>query len=177
MTAVFGRSRPSLTHVLLATGVVALGVSVILPTLNRMRYETGRVPNAGRLHQIGLAILLYNQDHGPAYPATLPDLFRAEHVDPAMATCPVERSQVDYPVPYVYLGRSLTVDTAGFDTVVAYTPLAYAGGDGSDILFGDGHVNYVTAADLTAALARGGPATAPATRPATTPAAVQSSHG
>ena len=121
------------------------------------------------MHQIGLAILLYNQDHAGSYPPTLDDLLRAEGLNAELARC-TDDGAVNPPPMYVYLGRDLTSDTADFTTVVAYTPLPWAAGRGSDVLFGDGHLDWVWAADLPAVLARGGPTTAPATRPATTPA-------
>jgi prepilin-type processing-associated H-X9-DG protein len=82
-------------------------------------------------------------------------------------------SEPDQRYPYVYLGHNVTADAVSNKTVIAYSPPAFTDGLGANVLFGDSHVLWVTAADLPAVLARGGPAT----RPATAPLVVQSTHG
>jgi prepilin-type processing-associated H-X9-DG protein len=43
---------------------------------------------------------------------------------------------------YVYVGQALTLQTATADHIVAYEPLENHDGDGVNVLFGDGHVEF-----------------------------------
>ena len=132
--------------------------------------------DGSRLNAVGMVVLLYAQDHGGAFPETLDAALRSADQNPSFACCAAggsDSAAADPRLPYVYLGRRLTADTAGPATVVAYSPAAFSGGAGSNVCFGDAHVVWVRAADLPAVLARGGPAT----RPATLPVVVQSDHG
>jgi prepilin-type processing-associated H-X9-DG protein len=42
----------------------------------------------------------------------------------------------------VYVGKALTEKTATEKTIVAYEPLENHGGQGVNVLFGDGHVEF-----------------------------------
>ena len=122
-----------------------------------------------RLNQIGVALLLYQQDHGDACPDTLADLAAAERL-PAdcLPFCPPDDDADDAGDPrwpYVYLGRRRRPSAVDATTVVAYEPPAYNDGRGSDVLFGDGHTEWVDIADLPRRLS----ASRPASRPATVP--------
>ena len=151
----------------LVVAVAAASVGVVGYQQVRHHYMSirSRTPTMDRLHQIGLAILLYNQDHHGAYPDSLRQLADSEGLSPDWPLCPDDDGNTDPRMVYVYLGHGLTADTAGFDPVLAHEPLAFFDGRGCNMLFGDGHVDWVTAADLPAVLARGGPATRPTTRP------------
>ena len=127
-------------------------------------------PTMDRLNQIGTGVYLFSQDHHGAYPESLPALAKAENLAVDLSLCPDDDGDTDPRWTYVYVGSGLTAVTAGTSTVVAHEPPAFFDGLGCNVLFGDGHMEWVWAADLPAVLARGGPTTAPATRPATTPA-------
>ena len=150
--------------------VVAAGLLLVVD-----RYK-GLLGNASafRLREIGTAIGHYAQDHGGAFPASLAELVRDQRLEAQVIVCPETHLWAsDAASTFTYVGQQLSTDTAGPDTVVACDPPGYVGGSGVDVLFGDGHTDWVTAADLPAVLARGGPATRPATRPV----GVQSRHG
>ena len=154
------RYRRLIRYVLLLT-VVMVGLLLLVD-----RYE-GLLGNASaaRLEQIGAAIDRYAQNHGGTYPASLAELERDQRLDPHLLVCPETHLWAsDAASTFIYVGRHLSTRTAGPGTVVAYDPPGYVGGDGVDVLFGDGHTDWVTAAALPAVLGRGGPATAPATR-------------
>jgi prepilin-type processing-associated H-X9-DG protein len=51
-------------------GIVALAISVILPTINRMRQETGRQRCPSNLRQIGQAMQLYMMENKGQFPRT-----------------------------------------------------------------------------------------------------------
>jgi prepilin-type processing-associated H-X9-DG protein len=149
--------------------VLALGVSLALALAysgvsRHYRSMRSRTPTMDRLHQIGIAVLLYNLDHHGAYPNSLAELAKAEGLAANLARCPDDDGN-DTQSTYVYLGRGLTADTADATTVVAHEPPMFFDGAGCNVLFGDGHTDWVWSAELPSVLAHGGPATGPATGP------------
>jgi prepilin-type processing-associated H-X9-DG protein len=151
-------------------GIVVIGgmlISVMLPSLCRSRETANRVKCASNLKQIGLAISLYAQDHGGQYPHLLAVLPSVEDITAEVMTCPssnderpaatdiaeivAELTAAEMNAPghkhcmsYVYIGQALTQKTATETTVVAYEPLENHDGDGTNVLFGDGHVEFIS---------------------------------
>jgi prepilin-type processing-associated H-X9-DG protein len=141
-------------------------VAVMLPSLCRSSETANRVKCGSNLRQIGQAIAFYAQKHGGQYPPSLAVLPSFEDITSDVMICPSSNDERatgnDVPgvvaelaaaegnspghkhcLSYVYAGRALRQGTAKEMTVVAYEPLENHGGAGTNVLFGDGHVEFV----------------------------------
>jgi prepilin-type processing-associated H-X9-DG protein len=141
----------------------------------RSRETANRVKCGSNLKQIGLALQLYAEKSGGRLPDSMIDLLLQEDLSPEVFCCPssnddrapgatpaeqVRQIQRGRHCSYVYHGRGMTWPCG--DTVpIACEPLANHAGDGMNILFGDGHVEFLTPTAAERAM-RGLPATRPA---------------
>jgi len=139
-------------------------VSIMLPSLSRARETANRVKCASNMKQIGTALLLYANANSGVYPPDLVTLMNTTPgLSPAMMTCP---SSMDTPAPnaatlnagghlsYIYLPTpSLRAMSSPAGTVVLYEPMTNHTDDGTNMLFADGHVEFVPKAKAQALIA------------------------
>ena len=139
-------------------------ISIMLPSLNRARETANRVKCASNMKQIGQALAIYASNNKGAYP---PDLVTLLNNTPSLSlevmTCP---SSMDTPAPnagalnagghlsYIYLPLpSLRSVASPTGTVVLYEPMTNHSNDGTNMLFADGHVEFVPKAKAQALIA------------------------
>jgi prepilin-type processing-associated H-X9-DG protein len=139
---------------LASVGEESMLISILLPSLNRARETANRVKCANNLKQIGLGLALYTNEHRGAYPPDLGTLLATEDLTAAVFCCPSTNTQVPPNLApaeavqwanansdYIYLGGALKAAPPP-DTVIAYEKDADHGGDGMNLLFADGHVEF-----------------------------------
>ncbi|MGH7213984.1 MAG: hypothetical protein ACREIT_04405 [Tepidisphaeraceae bacterium] len=142
-----------------ATGTTALGVAILLPSLNRARETANRVKCASNMRQIGQGMFLYANENKGKYPPDLGNLILTQDMTAEVFVCPSGTTTVPAEIragnvagmaawvnqnsPYVYLGNGLT-SNAPPDTVLLYEKLEDHDQDGMNILFGDGHIEWQT---------------------------------
>jgi prepilin-type processing-associated H-X9-DG protein len=146
---------------IVATMFIALQISILLPALNRAREAGNRVKCASNLRQIALAAQMYANENQGNLPPDLPTLFKGGNLQPDVLICPATNHvaasgtpsfQLGKDLSYVYVGKGMRSDSP-IDAVVAYeppsdhTPGQTGVRSGGNVLFADGHVEFVT--DLT----------------------------
>ena len=171
--------------------LIGLVIIVLLPADEFSRQTAERAQCASHLHQIGLAIHEYCDTHDGEFPGNLADAAASgDGLDPSVLVCPAS-TDTPAPLPtttapttrqvmaalatpghvsYVYRGRGWHDRSwrdrgcrdrgLPADAVVAYEPVADHG-TGSNVLFGDGHAEWIAMPHAARLIA----ATAATTRP------------
>ena len=151
------RTHP-LTWVIASLVIPLLAYSILtMPSLHFSPSVANRVKCGSNLRQIGQAIMLYANEHQGRYPDKIGDLMDQD-ITTAVFICPASNDTDAVPGPttqassanvhagghlsYIYLGKGLT-GTQSATMVIAYEPLTNHANSGMNVLFGDGHVQFV----------------------------------
>jgi prepilin-type processing-associated H-X9-DG protein len=174
------KRRPRwLLIIFLSLIVVGLFWTTLIPSLSYPRATAARVRSASNLREIGQAILLYSNDHQGRYPDSFATILLNEDVTSEVFVSPsrnetpaigpttqaiANQLSATGHVSYIYLGRGLSTNTVTPNTIVAYEKILNSS-SATNMLFGDGHVEFVdpptTAKILARALAGNFPVTMP----------------
>jgi prepilin-type processing-associated H-X9-DG protein len=132
----------------------AMMVGVALPALNRPRMTSNRVKSASNLRQIGQGMLLYANENRGKYPKTMGEIFLTEDLTIEVFVNPETKNQpprdknkdeqalwVNTSSDYEYLGAGKT-SSATADVILAHEKIR-PNAQGLNILYGDGHVEFV----------------------------------
>jgi prepilin-type processing-associated H-X9-DG protein len=173
--------RFSMLELCVVLGITAAMVSVSIVILQRAERLSPRVQCLMNLHQVGLAIGLYTQQHQGSFPDTFATLVQTTRgMSPAVLICPdstdtaatgatTQALQASLQQPshssYIYLGKGMTTKSALLHVVIAYEAHSNHGGGGINALFGDGHVESLDAVKTANLLAK----VAATSRPVTIP--------
>jgi prepilin-type processing-associated H-X9-DG protein len=161
--------------------ILLLAISVLFfpPHLIYTRDVNDRVKSATNLRYIGQTIRLYCIDYQGQYPDTFQQLLASEDVTSAIfvnpasndtpAIGPTTQAAADQLLAgghcsYLYLGRGLTDKTVAPNTIVAYE-IPGIPNVGTNVLYGDGHVEWQNADYATKLIAKASSGQFPVTMP------------
>ena len=134
--------------------VFPLMIAILLPSLSVARETAKQAVCAANLRDVEVALRSYVEEYGQE-PPDLTGLVGESRLYPARLYCPgVELSPPVSQAPtYIWIRGA---DCADADNVVLYEPLQNHGGEGGNVLFCDGHVEFVLEADWQQTLRNGG---------------------
>jgi hypothetical protein len=144
---------------------IAPALGVILPALGKARHRANNVADLSNLRQIGLACLMYSQNHGDTLPDSLeqtseyvndPHVYvGADHADSAKAIAALPKDQwadwIKEHADYVYAGKGqkLSEIKHADESVLAFRPAEDNQGQAA-VVFVDGHAEVLSAHELQA---------------------------
>jgi prepilin-type processing-associated H-X9-DG protein len=137
----------------------AVALGLLMPAVSKARGAAERVKSSSNLRQIGQGILLYANENNGKAPPDLGTILKDEDLGPEAFIAP----QTGKTVPpnlrdmtkdqqaawvrensdYVYLGKGKRVFDMKPDEPVAHEKFEVGRGQGINILYGDGHVEWV----------------------------------
>ncbi|MCY2952078.1 MAG: hypothetical protein NTU53_08885 [Planctomycetota bacterium] len=141
----------------------AMAASILLPAVSSARERAMRVKCMSNMIQIGRGIMLYANDNKGKFPADFGTLVTTADMHPEVFVCPgrgtglpagvaqnvrdpaklaAAAKWVNEHADYVYVGAKLN-NNAPADVILAYEKPENHGGQGINMLFGDGHVEWV----------------------------------
>lgn len=135
---------------------VGLIAAIMVPSMGMARQTANQVQCASNLKQIGLAIQLYADANNGAYPDTIEELAATHSLTGAVYDCPSTSAAppttsspqaLAGKIEYIYVGKGMSGHIEP-KTVIAYEPTSNHG-SGSNMLFADGAVDFITGARAT----------------------------
>jgi prepilin-type processing-associated H-X9-DG protein len=140
-------------------------LSVLLPSIKMGRETANRVKCASNMRQIGQAILLYANENKGHYPPDLLIILKTQDITTPVFVCPSAPETAGPPVTpqttslpqgsvsYIYVGQNLTSGASRTDLVL-FEPFTNHNNDGTNMLMGDGSVQWITKAQAQPIIAR-----------------------
>jgi len=128
-------------------------VAIVLPAVVCSRERSRRTPCANNLKQLGLGMKMFAGDHDEMFPSKLVDIRRYMADQAKIFICPRSGNKpgtietVDGWTDYVYI--SGLSETNSPSEILMYCPIENHGGEGGNILFLDGHVEWFNAEENT----------------------------
>jgi prepilin-type processing-associated H-X9-DG protein len=133
----------------------ALGISVLLPSLNRAREQANRVKSASNLRQIGMAGMIYANENKGKFPDDAGtvllggDITAEVFVSPRTGTAVPRglegdalKNWANEQSDYVWLGKGKTTNATSEEVLAYEKPERVT--DGINVLYADGHVDWVS---------------------------------
>lgn len=122
--------------------IMAMMGGMALPALSAAREQSKTVVCASNLRAIGQACYMYALNHGDRFPPDFQALVKDENVTAAHFRCPsADVPEGDLNACYVYVaGQSTSDDPTG---VLIYEKKRCHGDEGGNVLFVDGHVEFI----------------------------------
>lgn len=135
-----------------------LAFALILPNMGRASERGNRVKCSSNLRQIGLGFQMYANDNQGQLPPDLMTILATQELTSAVFNCPSssdvpaagatpQQMLQDFQNPgrysYVHAGFTGTALTATADHVLAYEHAANHDNRGMNVLYGDGHVQWL----------------------------------
>lgn len=131
--------KPTVMEILVLLALGALAISIALPSLHRLRETAGHQPCPSSLSQIGCAILLYSNENNGFCPPDLATLIPTQGQTEEVLHCPTSPGKP----AYIYTASGQHLRDLDNNAVVCFEPKECHDGDGSNVLFGDGHVEFI----------------------------------
>jgi prepilin-type processing-associated H-X9-DG protein len=121
-----------------AVAGAAVGIGVAMPAMAKARNQAQRIVSMNNLKRIGLASLMYANDHNDIFPANFEQM-KSNIDDPKILNSPLKPKDFTGP-SYIYVaGQNMSMDPGN---ILAYENPAYCR-DGLYVLFLDGHVEWM----------------------------------
>ncbi|MCD6377614.1 MAG: hypothetical protein J7L99_02045, partial [Planctomycetes bacterium] len=146
-------SYSSVPTLLISTAYSGTAVSIMLPAMFEARINTRRVASMINLKSIGVGLAVYATENNDDYPPDLNRLVKEKIIDAEMLMSPTSGRKVHFdsksnPIPpfdYVYLGAGLkTTDIPRPSRfILAYEKPEINRFRGTNVLYADGHVEWV----------------------------------
>jgi prepilin-type processing-associated H-X9-DG protein len=119
-------------------------LAIFLPSLSQAGEMSMRLVCAANLKGIGTSVLIYANENDDAYPPSLQTFIDSGEITPKQCICPSSGAVVGDGVNacYIYIpGTRVSADDPR--NVMAYEPPENHGGEGSNVVFVDGHCTFI----------------------------------
>ncbi|MCH8968537.1 MAG: DUF4190 domain-containing protein [Planctomycetes bacterium] len=132
--------------------VVPIMISILLPSLSQARELAKRTVCGVNLRAMDASLRSYVEEHDQE-PPDISVLIDANSIGSKGLNCPSVDRVISQTPPYIWIRGA---DCTNAENVVLYEPLQNHRGEGGNVLFCDGHVEFVSQADWEQVLGDGG---------------------